>query len=703
MNILQVINALTWGGAQTLLLDLCRFLREQGHTVTVASFRDGPLGDRFREAGIPVLLLEERWFDLPGYWQLCHWIKNHQPDLIHTHLFRASFWARLASRAKPGIPVLTSVHGMESARSHGIEKHTAHWSRVLVFPSEYLRSWYEHSIRPLSPQHGKIISPGTPVFPLEENRPAHHPVRIGTLSRLHPVKGLDRLLDALHILHQQGVPFELVIGGDGKDRLRLEELTRKHALQGNVHFIGPVLDSLRFLEGLDIFCASSREEAFGINACEAMERGLPTVAADVGGLREIVEPGKSGILLPGEKPEDWAEVFKNLIADPTTRGNIGRQGRQKIIESFDRRLCHQGYLQLMAGLVNPRIPAATIQVAISSCELGGGERLALGLAEEFHQKGWKVQALCTGSPLREAFSSAGIPVETVSARAGGLFFGARLLRCVSQAGRGLVHAHLNRAALMAGFIGSLLRRPTIAHVHGLNRSVYYRWCQRLIAVSCSVAEHLKTQGLPAAAITMLPNAIAPARLSEQPEPPAPPPWRIGIVAKLHANKGHDWALQAFENSRDRLPPFQILIFGDGPARAQLENKWKQSPLGDQIRFFGFQQNMEVHYPSLHLSLLPSLSEGIPLSLLESLRHGIPVVATRIGGIPEIIEDGINGLLVPPLDAKALTTALQRLMQPDTHVIFRREARASFERHNPFTDLLNGTELLYREALASASP
>ncbi len=695
MKILQVINALTWGGAQTLLLDLCGFLQSHGHRVTVAAFRDGPLGNRFREAGIPVLILEERLFDVVAYAQLCRWIHANQPDLIHTHLFRASFWARLAARRTGNVPVMTSVHGMESAHFHGVEKHTAHWSRLLVFPSLHLQSWYERSIRSLPASRATVIAPGAPIGQPPSSRTPGRPPRIGTLSRLHPVKGLDRLLSALHDLRRQGLSFELHIGGDGKDRTRLESICRELSLTEVVRFVGQVQNVPEFLSGLDLFCAPSREEAFGINVCEAMERGVATVAADVGGFREVIESGVSGILLPSERPETWTEALRSLLLDDQRRDRLGKAGRERIVQYLNRHDCLQSYLSCIQRLVPGESQPAPIQVAVSSNELGGGERLALALAREFSRGGRDVQALCTGDPLRSAFLSAGIPTQTVSIRAGGLFFGARLFHNAVRQPRRITHTHLNRASLMAGIIDRLLGHPSIAHVHGLNRAVYYRWCRRLIAVSRSVADHLQSQGIAAQRISVLPNAIPPVSTSVA-SPPEPPPWRIGIVAKLHVNKGHDWALQAIADARNRLPPFQLLIYGDGPERAVLIQRWQNSSLRDCIQFCGFQADMSKQYPSLHVVLLPSLSEGIPLSLLEALSFGIPVIATRIGGIPEIIEHGSNGLLVTPQDASALQEALQTLLDTTTHTRFRQSAHSSFERHNPFQQLVQGVDRLYHE-------
>jgi glycosyltransferase involved in cell wall biosynthesis len=684
MKILHLINALSWGGAQILVADLARHLSPR-HQVRVATFRDGPIGAQLRREGIPVDLLSEHCFDLPGYARLLRLIREFQPDILHSHLFRATFWARLARGVSPGLPLLTSVHGKETSWYHRLEHTMARLTDVFVFPSHYLATWYSQTIRPLPASRCRIWHPGARMFPEFKRPPQTRVPRIGTLSRLHPVKGLDTLLEAARHLRGQGFPFELCIGGEGRDRGRLEHLVAGGNLAGQVHFAGEVSSIREYLDSLDIFVAPSLEEGFGITLCEAMERSLPVIVSDTGGLREIMGESSAGAVFPAGNAVALAERLEEYLRHPALGNRAGVEGRRRVERHFQRRTWLEHHEALYQSYHHSSPPS--VHLAISSPELGGGERLALAIGAQLRTDGRRVTATCAGNPLQAKLHESGIPASCVSMKAGGFFFLARLARDLRQQAPQVVHAHLNKASLMAGLLRRLGGPPLVAHVHGLNRASYYRWADHLFAVSASVAAHLTDQGLPPHQITTLPNSIPTADHSVNRSPG--PPWNIGIIAKLHANKGHAWALQALQKHVAELPDLRLWLFGDGPERAVLEASFAHGPLRHRLTFFGFQDSLEPWYQQLHLVVLPSLGEGIPLSLLEACSWSIPVIGTRVGGIPEIIETGRNGLLVEPFDHAGLIAALREVLEPTRWQSYSQQALAVFRQKNAFPELVKG--------------
>ncbi|RCK79354.1 MAG: Glycosyltransferase [Candidatus Ozemobacter sibiricus] len=725
MRILQCINALTWGGAQTLLVDLCRFLTAAGHQVRVAAFRDGPLGEALRAAGAEVRVLGEICLDLAGAWRLRRLVADWHPEVIHSHLGKASFWARLlrGRRAADGPALITTVHGFEADGFHRLERRMACRSDHLIFPSRFLAEWYQRALRPLPAHRWSVIPPGAALLasppvraPATTERPAA-PI-IGALARLHPVKGIDTLLEAAGRLRTAGVEFRLVIGGEGRERAALQALAARLDLADRTTWCGSIADRVGFLESLDLLVAPSRQEAFGISICEAMERGVPVVATAVGGIPEIIRDGQDGLLVPSDEPERLAAALRELATRPDRRRQLGEAGRQRILSEFSRAQALDKHLEIYTRRARP--PAKRVHLAISSGELGGGERLALSLAAALPARGWQVTFTCGGPRLAARLRAAGATGRTAPMQAGGLFFAARLAADLARLRPTVVSAHLNKAALIAGLlagprgpsrcgnraergegapslaarapadvaISAPARSPrVIAHVHGLNRAIYYRWCDRLIAVSAAVRDHLLAQGLPPAQVALLPNCI-PGRPVETATRPIGPPWTIAIVAKLHANKGHRWALAALEGALDRLPPFRLWILGDGPERAALAQRFRQGPLAPRLTFWGFQADLDRFYRDIHLVLLPSLGEGIPLSLLEAMRWGIPCVATRVGGIPEIVTAGVNGLLVGPDQSEALVAALAQALVPETWTRLSQGARERFATLNRFDDMLD---------------
>lgn len=140
--------------------------------------------------------------------------------------------------------------------------------------------------------------------------------------------------------------------------------------------------------------------------------------------------------------------------------------------------------------------------------------------------------------------------------------------------------------------------------------------------------------------------------------------RLVCVARLSAEKGHLVLLDALKALHDDGTPFSCTLVGDGPLRRALEQRVEALGLTGSVRFTGALPPPEVarHYAASDAAVLASFGEGIPLVLMEAMNHGRPVVATRVGGIPELVEHGVNGLLVAPGSVPELAAALRRLLR-----------------------------------------
>ncbi|NCB39534.1 MAG: glycosyltransferase, partial [Erysipelotrichia bacterium] len=593
MRILQIINALTMGGAQFVVLDLARRAKNDGHQIEIVCFRDGSIGKILRQEGFTVHLLSERLLDLPAFFQLVALIKKFKPDIVHSHLFRATFWARLVCKLFMSVRLVTSIHGYETNSFHRVEKLLRRFSDHLVFPSRYLQDWYVANIRKLSRNECSVIYPGVNIKPLQQPESKSSVVRIGTLSRLHPVKGIDRLISACGVLKKKGVPFALVIGGEGRHHAELQALADKLGISADCRFTGEVSDQRVFLDDLDIFVAASRQEAFGIHVCEAMERALPIVGARVGGIPELIKHGETGLLFDGDNVGELALRLEQMINNPGFCRQAGLLGRERVESSFNRQIGIEKHLKIFSDLLVCR---RHVHFVVSSSELGGGERLALGLMRNLLHRGWKVTATCAGSPLADEIDRAGISCSRVPMTAGGLFFFAKLIRDLICWRPQLISSHLNRASLMVGIVGKITGITTFSHIHGLNQKIYYQFSDYLIAVSHAVKNHLFTQKLHCDNIRVISNCIEKNALASRTFPARP--LRIAITAKLHANKGHRWALEAIARHLNELNISQIDILGDGPEKANLESFCDSSPLRGRVVFHGFVHDPDILYPQI---------------------------------------------------------------------------------------------------------
>lgn len=137
---------------------------------------------------------------------------------------------------------------------------------------------------------------------------------------------------------------------------------------------------------------------------------------------------------------------------------------------------------------------------------------------------------------------------------------------------------------------------------------------------------------------------------------------VGEVGRLVPGKGQHFLLEALARCRQNGQNFKALLVGDGPSREELENLSRRLQIETAVIFAGHQPDTRPFLAAMDLFALPSLNEGLPLSLLEAMAMGLPIIATRSGGIPELIVDGKTGLLAPPNDVHALAQRLGLLVE-----------------------------------------
>jgi glycosyltransferase involved in cell wall biosynthesis len=174
---------------------------------------------------------------------------------------------------------------------------------------------------------------------------------------------------------------------------------------------------------------------------------------------------------------------------------------------------------------------------------------------------------------------------------------------------------------------------------------------------------------------------------------------VGIIGRLLPVKNHTLFLEAAKRIHSQRPDVCFVIVGDGEERERIEQQSRDLELADVVTFTGWQQEMEAIYSDLDALVICSLNEGTPIPIIEALVAGCPVVATDVGGIPELLDGGKLGKLVPSDDADALSAALLETLgqPPDTSV-----ARETMMRRYSIDRLAQDMDSLYRGLLAKKS-
>jgi glycosyltransferase involved in cell wall biosynthesis len=271
----------------------------------------------------------------------------------------------------------------------------------------------------------------------------------------------------------------------------------------------------------------------------------------------------------------------------------------------------------------------------------------------------------------------------------------------------LLHAHDFKALFVAVVAGLLARIPVVATYHGDTSCTwavrFYEMVGRLlgnftrgVATVSRALESKLRRSIFTAPILFVPNGISlPPRVSEAERAVAREQlgvegFCVAIVARLSPEKGHTILFEALR--RMERPPL-LLVAGDGPLRAELEAKAR----GLEVRFLGFVQDARAVFAAADVIALPSLREGLPLTALEALALGRPLVASAVGELPELLEQGA-GVVVPSRDAAALAGAIDSLRSADA----RREiAMCGLERARAYdvAAMAGGYAGLYSRALS----
>jgi glycosyltransferase involved in cell wall biosynthesis len=293
-----------------------------------------------------------------------------------------------------------------------------------------------------------------------------------------------------------------------------------------------------------------------------------------------------------------------------------------------------------------------------------------------------VVALSPGSAVR-AIRSLGIPVTVFDEPDDAIAVGA-LVAHLADVGAEIVHNHMYRAELVGTRASIALgeaghRRPwVIGTVHSSRiRAAEDREVLRhltpqmnhLVAVSRAIVHKIAEERPSSVPVSLVHNGVDLARYDRteacctlaEDYGLAPGAQIVGVVGRLEPEKGHPTLIEAWPRVLRAVPNAYLLIVGEGSRREALEHQVAELGIGSRVIFSGRRDDVPAVTAALDVAVLPSYREAQGLTILEAMALSRPVVASNVGGIPEMVEDGRTGLLVPPHDPVALAAAITRLL------------------------------------------
>jgi len=295
----------------------------------------------------------------------------------------------------------------------------------------------------------------------------------------------------------------------------------------------------------------------------------------------------------------------------------------------------------------------------------------------------------------------------------------------------LVHTHTSKAGVVGRLAAWLARVPVVIHTphghifygyYGVVASALIRLLERLLAkitdrivtlTDRGAQEHVQYKIAGPQKFVTIHSGIDLAHFRSVQVDPAvkrkelglPPDGAIvGTVGRLVPIKGLEWLLKAAPQVLAQFPQACFVIIGDGPLLGELRQLTSKLGIGLQVVFLGAREDVLECLAALDLFVLPSLNEGMGRVLLEAMAVGCPVVATRVGGIPDIVADGTTGLLVPPRDDRALAEAILTLLRDRSRrAAYGEAARRHVDGRFDVETMVRNIERLYDEVWCEKHP
>jgi glycosyltransferase involved in cell wall biosynthesis len=353
--------------------------------------------------------------------------------------------------------------------------------------------------------------------------------------------------------------------------------------------------------------------------------------------------------------------------------------------------------------------------------MGGADQQILTLARAMRARGHQVRivALAPLGPMGLEGRREGLDIESLELRRspGDLPRIFRLARTIREWRPDVLHSHMVHANLLARALRPLARVPAlVSTIHSINdggrlRMTAYRLTNHLVdrftIISHLAAERYVAIGaVPAARLEVVPNAVDTVRFRPLPDA------RRSLRGELAMGDEFVWlAVGRFEEAKDyptmiaamaahavSRPGSRLLLVGKGSLQADVEALVRRHGLGDRVRFLGVRRDVPELMSAADGYLLSSAWEGMPVVLLEAAAAALPIVATRVGGVSEVVEDATTGFLAPPRDPAALARAMERLEVLDRgeRVAMGSRGRELVERSYSTDSIMGRWERIYSE-------
>ncbi|GEM_PF-90735 len=348
INILYIIWSLGLGGAEQVVINLAKGLDKTRYNPTVLCLNDkGVFAELLEKEGITVIALNKKAvIDLSIVPKIVSVIKQCKIGIVHSHLWGANFWGRIAAKLAGVRVVIATEHSLDVWKKGYylvLDRLLSHWTDKVVAVSDSVKRFYVENAK-ISAGKIAVIRNGIEVARSQGNQVTRSHVRreygirddeivLALIGRLVEAKGHKYFLMALKDIIREHKVRGLIVGA-GPLEGELRRYSNELGFNGNVVFTGLRKDVPDILNDIDILVMPSLREGLPIVALEAMAKGKPVVATDVGGTHEVVLDKETGFLVPPTDDKAMAGAIVKILQDKDLAGRMGEAGRKRVEEKF---------------------------------------------------------------------------------------------------------------------------------------------------------------------------------------------------------------------------------------------------------------------------------------------------------------------------------------------------------------------------------
>jgi glycosyltransferase involved in cell wall biosynthesis len=328
----------------------------------------GSLGQQLREEGFPVWLLQrEPGLDFACPWRLAKLLRRERVDLVHAHQYTPFFYGMTARILCRRPPVLFTEHGRWYPDFPRRKRIFA--NRLLLERRDRVVGVGQSVRKALIDNEGfpshrvEVIYNGVNLAPFAQAVPERSAVRaelgidqgewlVLQVARLDALKDHATAVRTLARVIGHGIRAQLVLVGEGPEHTKIRQVAQQHNLERQVRFLGLRTDIPRLLSAADLCLLTSVSEGIPLTLIEAMAVGLPVVSTRVGGVQEVIEDGKTGLLAPRGDDAALAERVLHVVHNPSLRRQMGELGRERAQALFSDQQMHDRYFRLYCEMLD---------------------------------------------------------------------------------------------------------------------------------------------------------------------------------------------------------------------------------------------------------------------------------------------------------------------------------------------------------------